>query len=1185
MKMGLFRGQFYNNEPQNHLFVTNHPAMAYAGLRSFNLNLINQFSQDPTLASNVFKAFGRFGIRLDRNAFNLGGSNQQQFLFAIKLLLELGDESRGNLFRCNAFDLDSRTFSERKFFVEDVINLLHWYEYTWLPSDQDKNGSSFNADYYRDINAIKNSQEKYLEHSRPIVTNSKFWYGAPNPSFRSWEQGLGGSMYLRLYFADKNVLKSSRIIVDKGPPKFADIPRRPTGAGYSQGKTDKNKTGVYNDASQSDSRDPEDAVVADVRMSFNPALGKWEVQNQILARLLTDVDPAPIQSVALDANDVDSIPAEDFYDTTNDKYLGQFSTGLAMPLSSENGNPHMFGPNLIQCSDGTTCEKIRVFNRANKTYAKGQLVICHLIGNEWIIQDFGADLEAKPTAVGVGTWQFGKYITNNNNHFREQSPPEEENGDFKRGLPIRPSEWEELLRYQFYNKYNFTLAVNKVPTALINIPNVNNNARLNTGIIQSSIFDQYDNGQQFVKINPEGEGLDPSWPDVCPMYWGPVFNGGYAKNVKALGAIGEKYKPDVPLNEDYDANVPGYFKDASDLISFDSMGPSLGSDRESIRSPHLPPEVAVNGPWGDFSSPIESYHVIANKVNNGDYSFMTNGQHYHYSYPSGQKYTGETFALKPNDPTQVTFISLAGEFAAADDFLAQEDIMLVGYKNDRSFYTKARNFGVGNVGMGRALYRGDPDVATYDSLGPVNLIDPTKLEEFEAEYKTELRNYVTVPYDYYVQSKFDNAVFGPNDAYIASDGDDQGAECQGIITARTKLFRSGGGAVNFETVNNYGLVGTVTATVVDSTLSVLPLFPPVALGGGGSFTPNDRSRVWGNAEQGPENFGLTGLHVQIFDYWPPDQTLYIAPYFTILHFNAGIVGSGPMKETKYFKSKDNKINYSEPVAGTPDQQVIDDEGLLSTEVEVKTYDIDVRIPTYTNGRTVGYLTSIDADTQLRPEAYWNVSTDARGLMLTGGGAVSSHLAIGVASDNAEILEAGEGFEAGQSYTSVSKNVMIQVTKTDANGQITGFVFSAKDADGFSNGNLGRGNPEQGENISPSDFPLTLAFISGATGGVTARIKFPKGEIYRKEVYHRGPERYTPNFRGTRLSQSSGRGDQYIRGAVKNTSITLDDNSSYHPYPGEYEAFFYFHNDITHTFMGGTILNSNPYLQYIKLTIS
>ena len=120
---------------------------------------------------------------------------------------------------------------------------------------------------------------------------------------------------------------------------------------------------------------------------------------------------------------------------------------------------------------------------------------------------------------------------------------------------------------------------------------------------------------------------------------------------------------------------------------------------------------------------------------------------------------------------------------------------------------------------------------------------------------------------------------------------------------------------------------------------------------------------------------------------------------------------------------------------------------------------------------------------------------------------------------------------------------------------------------------------------PEDFPATLSFANNSTGAVTARIKFSKGKIYRKYIYHREPKKYTPAFKGTRISQSCGEGTEYVRGQIKNTSITIDDNSSYHPYPGQYEAFFYFHNDITHTFMGGTTINSAPTLQYIKLTIS
>ena len=125
---------------------------------------------------------------------------------------------------------------------------------------------------------------------------------------------------------------------------------------------------------------------------------------------------------------------------------------------------------------------------------------------------------------------------------------------------------------------------------------------------------------------------------------------------------------------------------------------------------------------------------MAQDINDNDYDFVVNGSHQYYTYYTNEDGDESTFALKPNDPNVITFIALAGEFAAADDLLAQESIVRVGYINDRSFYTKARRFGVGNVGMGRALHRGNPEVGTYtaqgcgDGLQPVNIKDDRKVE-------------------------------------------------------------------------------------------------------------------------------------------------------------------------------------------------------------------------------------------------------------------------------------------------------------------------------------------------------------------------------------------------------------------------------------------------------------------------
>ena len=74
--MSLFRGQYYDMTPANHVFICNHPAMLYAGLSSFNLNTVGQFIQNPVLQRNIVNGFRRFGVPIktpfeDPNGYNL----------------------------------------------------------------------------------------------------------------------------------------------------------------------------------------------------------------------------------------------------------------------------------------------------------------------------------------------------------------------------------------------------------------------------------------------------------------------------------------------------------------------------------------------------------------------------------------------------------------------------------------------------------------------------------------------------------------------------------------------------------------------------------------------------------------------------------------------------------------------------------------------------------------------------------------------------------------------------------------------------------------------------------------------------------------------------------------------------------------------------------------------------------
>ena len=138
----------------------------------------------------------------------------------------------------------------------------------------------------------------------------------------------------------------------------------------------------------------------------------WESAQTILARLLTDVaapENANFQIPPESNGYIDDVnfDASKFYNTADEYYGGGFTTGIAAPVQSHGKNPHMFGPNIRIDSGGKKIEKIRVVNRSAKTFTAGTLVLCTLIGAEWIIQEF-SDPGNLDTSASFGGLDFLK---------------------------------------------------------------------------------------------------------------------------------------------------------------------------------------------------------------------------------------------------------------------------------------------------------------------------------------------------------------------------------------------------------------------------------------------------------------------------------------------------------------------------------------------------------------------------------------------------------------------------------------------------------------------------------------------------------------------------------------------------------------------------------------------------------
>lgn len=243
------------------------------------------------------------------------------------------------------------------------------------------------------------------------------------------EVNFGNKVTCHIY--DIGTRRNDRTMSNRGAPLITDTPRRKTGARYSYGATKKiqkknakPQLGTYVDVVSNNMKDVKGTVTAPLKISYNEALGCYDSSNQLLARLITDLDPAAIQAVNLSMDDLTGRYMDDldFYTPSSAKYMGQFSTGMAVPLSVKDGNPNAFGPNFIKVEgDHLRMEAIRVVNRSDNAYDTGQVVLCNMIDGEWIVQTFGGKMEAVPDVASFGGWGFSMFAASSQQYFIDLS--------------------------------------------------------------------------------------------------------------------------------------------------------------------------------------------------------------------------------------------------------------------------------------------------------------------------------------------------------------------------------------------------------------------------------------------------------------------------------------------------------------------------------------------------------------------------------------------------------------------------------------------------------------------------------------------------------------------------------------------------------------------------------------------
>jgi len=885
----------------------------------------------------------------------------------------------------------------------------------------------------------------------------------------------------------------------------------------------------------------QDKVAGPLSMFFDRNSNTYKSGNaQMLARLLTDIDPAEVE--ALPDGDLNDIPARDMLSALNG-----FKTGKALPLSSQEGNPFSFGPDYIDCGPKKIVE-ITVTNRSLRRFTKGQIVMLTEIGTEWIIQDFGQD-SAFESSAKFGDWHFIKLIANTDTYFKDDRYYT--TGDFSN--TISPSDYETYSRVRFYNN-KLPLLSNNETLVLIydnyigSIINLNRPANATDSFVPSrryyvaSIFDQLSRSAAgfageysllvATNVNDAKAFGDPNlqfkYAQELPGFWGPVYADGHSS---------------LTFNSNgRDNNTHKVFFDTSGVFDGQHLKYHFPQSNGNYKV-HIPAECS--------STFIYPTGIFLNWGRLGSVDISGSGSSIRAPF------YGTTL---PSTKNSIQFSPLQAELAGSDDLLSTRA------KNfERRFYTIIRSviqaklgipesistfFGQDGGGEGNLakMYERSSQMLGYPRdeflITDVSQCSSPTYDDAQASFN-EVGNFKSVKYDCFVTRGGRNSGLVGSPALFRKSGAD-GGYCVGIISAKNTITKKSGGKLNYSINQDFGLNQQRTSTLATSWLTIIPgIFSGGGSAGGGMQYGFPQ---WGSTTDNINSFGTTALHVRIFDHWPEYDTLFDPRYFGILHLN-------------------------------PNDQSVD--------MLVPTEEGDpIKLPLY-----IGRL--INSSTKLLPKSSWIKNPIRRGMLLTGGGFKYLAHQIGLNELSVGIVYGGTGFNANFEFEIKPKKVILNVVVSE--GSVTS--VSIKDGSDIRNHTVaGIDSKHRGINFLPEDFGTNVPkFEDGQLTGTTeekayivnipsptpapvgrgAVVKFTSGEVYFQELIDNPPVEQVPI---TRLTSSSKRGEGFIQ-EVKESDFTLEKNKS-----GKYDCFYHFHNDITHTLMTEQAFIAG-FAQYVTMTIT
>lgn len=411
--MAGFEINLYSNKQQFHRYGTDDFALLEIGIGSYNISSLANFL---SLDSSTLLPIPNKPLNPDVKEFFSGND-------ATTIFNKISGKDYESNMKIMEFNFDDKQYKEITGFSEiKKLDTIKFKPDTFtIPTDTN----------IKDFLLSWDNVQKGIAITDPKIINGykAVAYKIQNSlsgciTFDSTIKILGGdrTSKIRLYLLDNADSDNSRGIALNGSPFMTDQPSTPYGMRYGFGDYMSSPTAVYPKPSNQGQDDPRNSVAGRMRTVYDPSTGEFESgTQQMLARLLEDIDTADIPDLTVEQ--LQALSKEEIYDNGPDSagYMGNFTKGKAIPLSAENGNPYMFGPDFVGGCTGDKKVQITVINRLNQSYKAGSIVVVsRMLGESgnWIIVSPGVDRAGKKK-ISFQYSEYGKAIIPANYYFTD----------------------------------------------------------------------------------------------------------------------------------------------------------------------------------------------------------------------------------------------------------------------------------------------------------------------------------------------------------------------------------------------------------------------------------------------------------------------------------------------------------------------------------------------------------------------------------------------------------------------------------------------------------------------------------------------------------------------------------------------------------------------------------------------